>query len=75
MGTWKWDQPGDKTYKVISNYKKGIICVYDENGKLIMEKTGLTKEAIKTIEKEFLDIVTNNEKTKRMYENNDPMYI
>jgi len=75
MGTWNWVQPGDKTYKVISNYKKGTICVYDECGKLIMEKTGLTKGAIKIIEKNFLDIVVNNEKNKHMKENNDPMYI
>jgi len=75
MGTWNWNQPGDKTYKVISNYKKGTICVYDENGKLIMEKTGLTKEAIKIIEENFLDIVVNNEKNKTMRGSNDPMYI
>ena len=53
----------------------GTICVYDENGKLIMEKTGLTKEAIKIIEENFLDIVVNNEKNKTMRGSNDPMYI
>ena len=64
MGTWYWFQPGEKMWKVVSDYKTGTIHIYDENGKKVMEKSNLDKEAIKIIEKNFLDVIANNENKK-----------
>ena len=51
-----------------------IIDVYDENKKLVMEKKGLSKEAIKIIEKSFLDVVTKIEYKKKFENDNYMMY-
>ena len=60
MGTWIWIQPGGKKWKVISNYTKGTIKVFDENNNLILEKDGLSEEALKVVEQNFLDIAAHN---------------
>ena len=75
MSTWNWQQPGDRIWKVISDYKKGIISVFDENGKLILKQIGLTEEAIKMIEKNFLSVVAPSGDNVLRRPNNDPMYV
>lgn len=75
MGKWNWTHPGIGIWKVISDHDKGTITIYDENGQLIMEKTGLNKEAIEIIEKNFLDLVADTENEKSKKESNSPMYI
>jgi len=72
MGTWKWIQPSGKVFKVVSNCKKGTIHVFDENDKLVMVKKNLSEDAIKLVEKSFLDIVAKNENKKFIEQN--PMY-
>ena len=72
MGTWNWKQPSGKTYKVISDYKKGTILVYDERGNLLMAKRNLSKKAIKLVEENFLGIVTKEDNKK--YHDSNPMY-
>jgi len=77
MGTWKWIQPGNRIWKVISDLRRGTIKVFDEKGNLLLKKTGLNKKAIEMIEKNFLDIVTNNKikKSNRIGINDNPMYV
>jgi hypothetical protein len=60
MGVWAWLRPGDRVWKVVSDYEKGTIQVFDEKGNLIMEKKGLTKEAMTIVEKNFLDVTATN---------------
>ena len=57
MGIWVWLQPGNKIWKVISNYEKGTIIVYNEKGEILLEKRGLTREIITIIETNFLNVV------------------
>ena len=60
MGVWAWLLPGDKVWKIVSDYEKGTISVYDEKGELALEKRGLSKEVISAIETNFLDVVATN---------------
>ena len=73
MGIWNWKQPSGKIYKVISNYEKGIITVYDENENLLLEKKNLTKKAIEMVEQNFLGIVTKTD--NKRYDDVNPMYV
>ncbi len=57
MAIWAWMQPVDKMWKVVSDTKKGTILVYDEKSDLVLEKKGLSPEAVMLIEKHFLDVV------------------
>ncbi len=57
MAIWAWMQPVDKMWKVVSDTKKGTILVYDEKSDLVLEKKGLSPEAVLLIEKHFLNIV------------------
>ena len=75
MKIWKWVQPNDKVCKVVSDYNIGSISVFDENGKMIMKKTGLSKDAIEIIEVSFLNVVANKELNRKQDSNNNPMYI
>lgn len=77
MKIWNWPQLGNKVWKVVSDYEGGIICVFDENGNLIMKKEQLSEQAIRTIEDNFLDVVMNNNKSKEKLEKDfdNPMYV
>ena len=75
MKTWKWVQPNNKVCKVVLDYNAGSIYVFDENGKMNMEKTGLSKDAIEIIEESFLNVVANKEFNKKQDSNDNPMYI
>ena len=70
-------QSKGKIFKFISNKNKGIIKVYDENDKILMKKTNLTKEQIEKVEDSFLDFVAkkiNNINVKQYpWEQFDPM--
>lgn len=57
MAIWAWMQPVDKMWKVVSDSRKGTILVYDEKSDLVLEKKGLSPEAVLLIEKHFLDVV------------------
>jgi hypothetical protein len=59
MKTWKWPQPGDRMWRVLADYDKGILVVIDEDGKILIKRSGLTKEVIELVEKNFLDVVAN----------------
>ena len=71
MKAWRWIQPGNRVWKVISDYESGVILVFDEHGNLILKREGLTKVAIQMVEQNFLDIVCNNNETDLI---NDPMF-
>ena len=64
MGIWVWVQPGLRLWKVISDYQAGTICVYDENGEILLEKRGLTKEVISIMESNFFDLVATKQSEK-----------
>ena len=74
MKTWNWIQPGNRVWKVISDYDLGIITVFDENGKLILKRKGLPKDAIKMVEQNFLNIVAPKGKNILNKTNDDPMF-
>ena len=69
MKTWKWIQPNNRIWKVVSDPIRGSIIVYDENGKEILKRQGLTKKALKMIERNFLNIVADDLRDK-----DNPMY-
>jgi len=60
MGVWAWLRPGNRVWKVISDYDKGTITVYDEKGNLILEKKDLTGETMKLVEQNFLNVTATN---------------
>jgi len=49
VNIWIWLQNG-KIIKAISNKDDGTIKIYDENGNLILKRTGLNKLQVKQIE-------------------------
>lgn len=57
MSIWIWLQPDKKAWKVISDYQKGIIIVYNEKGETILEKKGLSRAVISIVEANFLSMV------------------
>lgn len=44
--------------KIVSNPKKGVVKVYNEKGKLLIKKTNLTKEQVKSIEESLMGHIT-----------------
>ncbi len=74
MRIWKWIQPNDRVWKVVSDYEKGTIYVFDEKGRLMLKHKGLTKKTIKMIEKNFLDVVASNKKDTPPSLIDNPMY-
>jgi hypothetical protein len=86
MGIWVWLQPGNKIWKVISDYEKGTIIVYNEKGEILLEKRGLTREIITIIETNFLNVVATplsgkkeesnlHEVAKTTISLDNPMYV
>lgn len=57
MTIWAWLQPVEKIWKVVSEPEKGMITVHNEKDIKIMEKKGLSKEAVSLIEENFLEVV------------------
>ena len=53
VNIWIWLQNG-KIIKAISSVDDGTIKIYDENDKLILKRTGLTKLQVKQIETNIL---------------------
>ena len=49
-----------KKLKIVSNSKKGTIKVYNQNGKLMIKKTNLSKDNIETIEDHIISYITTN---------------
>ena len=75
---WAWFQTKGKIFKVVSNPNKGTITVYDENGKILMKKTNLSKKQVEIVENSFLDIVVkklNDIDFKNRREQFDPMIV
>ena len=52
MHIWMWLQNG-KIVKAILIIEDGILKIYDENDRLIMKRTGLSKFLLKQIEVNF----------------------
>ena len=72
-----WLQLKNNILKIVSNPKNGTIKIYNKKGKIIMKKTNLTKEQIKTIEEIFLGFIAkklNDMRIKQKQEEKfDPM--
>ena len=84
MHVWAWLQPGNKVWKVVSDYDSGTICVFNENGEVVFERIGLTREIIAIVEANFLDLVATNlsedesgisSKKKSSIDYDNPMYL
>lgn len=50
-------RPRGKIFRLVSNTNRGTIKVYDNKGKMILEKRNLSKRQIELVEKGFLNIV------------------
>ena len=50
---WFWIQNGE-VYKSVSSSDEGTICVYDQQDKLILKRTGLSKIQVKQIEQNII---------------------
>ena len=73
---WAWLQVQGKIFKVVSNLNNGTITVYNQNGKVLMKKTDLSKKQVETVEDSFLYVVAkklNNIDFKNYREQFDPM--
>ncbi len=46
---WIWVQ-NTRIFKAISNKESGTITIYDEFDNIVLRRTGLTKQQVKTIE-------------------------
>ncbi|RLF28791.1 MAG: hypothetical protein DRN08_00400 [Thermoplasmata archaeon] len=64
---WIWLQSDNKIFKAVSKPDEGTITVYDENDRMLIKRTGLTKEQIRKIEYCF-----SNYGAKRMDGHKEP---
>ena len=55
--TWKWTQPVDRIWTIISDPENGIIKTINEKNELILEQKGLDAGAVIMIEENFLSLV------------------
>ena len=63
---WIWVQ-NNKLLKAISNQETGTLTIYDEQDNIILRRTGLTKQQVKTIE-----IYLSNYQIKRLDDHREP---
>lgn len=57
MSLWAWVQPENRIWKVVTDFDKGMIKIFNEKGILISEKNNLENDAIYLIEENFLKVV------------------
>jgi hypothetical protein len=50
---WFWIQNGE-VYKSVSSADEGTICVYNQDDKLILKRTGLSRIQVKQIEQNII---------------------
>jgi len=75
MEIWTWNQPVDRTWKVVSDRENGTILVYNEKNEVILEKKGLSKDAVALIENNFFKQVATNLTEVKPELIDNPMYI
>ena len=63
---WIWVQY-NRILKAISNQNTGTLTIYNENDKILLRRTGLTKQQIKKIE-----ILLSNYGIKRVDDHKEP---
>lgn len=75
--TWSWIQADGSVFRVISQPKKGIIEVFNQQGQLVLRKTGLTSQQVKLIEDSFLDHVADTlpSTMSSTFDDFDPMVV
>lgn len=57
MGIWIWRQTQNKYWRVETDASNGTIKVTDENGGIISEHTGLSRETVELMEENFFNVV------------------
>jgi len=68
----------NKILKIVSNYKRGLIKVYNEKGKILIKQTNLSQDQIQKIEDNLVGFITtklNGETEKSENDSFDPMVI
>jgi len=72
---WTWLQSKATILKIVSNPKNGTIKIYNKKGKIIIKKTNLTREQVKTVEESLLGYATKklNDTNNKQNEKSDPM--
>jgi hypothetical protein len=68
-------QPENKVWRVIADYEMGSICIIDEHGNLLMERNNLSIDAIKAIERNFLDKLGEDMESDKPCIAENSMYI
>jgi len=63
---WIWIQ-NNRLLKAISNQETGTLTIYDERDKILLKRTGLTKQQIKKIE-----TCISNQQVKRVDDHREP---
>jgi hypothetical protein len=72
---WTWLQSKATILKIVSNPKRGTIKIYNKKGKIIIKKTNLTREQVKTVEESLLGYATKKliDTNAKQNEKSDPM--
>lgn len=52
---WNWLMPSGKRYEVLTNIEEGTIKVFDSDKKLVNKEEQLSVDAIRFVEKNFLE--------------------
>lgn len=74
LGILKWFKSKKNIFKIVSNYRKGTIRIFDKKGKILFKKTNVSKDQLKKIEDSFVDHIDDKlSKNKKSDENSDPM--
>jgi len=74
MEIWSWNQSEDKKWKAVSDRDNGVILVYNERNELVLEREGLSREAVIMIEESFFKEMANNLKEENPEVTDNPMY-
>ena len=63
---WIWMQ-NNRLLKAVSNQNTGTVTIYDEYDKILLKRTGLTRQQVKSLE-----LLFSNHCLKRIGENREP---
>ena len=63
---WIWMQ-NNRLLKAVSNQNTGTLTIYDESDKVLLKRTGLTRQQVKNIE-----LIFSNNCIKRVGDHREP---
>ncbi len=57
VNIWAWLMPSGRIYRVMTSPEEGTIRVYNHRGELIKKADNLSAEAVRLVERNFLQVV------------------